>query len=268
MSALSSNAGRRFPSGTYRNRARLEQRRVLGCRSPGRSVKCNAPRVDRSGPPRIAIQLGKELMLKRRIFVSTMLIGLLPAQAYAQSSAPVSGDQKTARTFVVGKHKQLSQALKAAKDPKTDPKLMAVLDEMLDYDSLAKSTLGKQFDGITAEQRAEFGALLKQVVRGSYRKNLRDTSVYKIEYLGEEQAKQGWLVATRATHRTKKRDKPLSVDYVVGGPADQMRVHDIVTDGVSLVRNYRRQFSRIMKRKGWAELIEMLRKRAKKLAQG
>jgi phospholipid transport system substrate-binding protein len=38
-------------------------------------------------------------------------------------------------------------------------------------------------------------------------------------------------------------------------------VFDVVTDGVSLVRNYRNQFNRIITDHGWAELIHRMRDR-------
>ena len=39
------------------------------------------------------------------------------------------------------------------------------------------------------------------------------------------------------------------------------RVYDIITDGVSLVKNYRRQFRRIIRDEGWDGLIDRMQKK-------
>ena len=41
------------------------------------------------------------------------------------------------------------------------------------------------------------------------------------------------------------------------GPGD-WRIVDIVTDGVSLTRNYRRRFRRVLRKEGWRVLMEKL----------
>ena len=175
-----------------------------------------------------------------------------------------SAQNGAATRFVEQKQRELQQAIRVSKDTKSDPKLLAIFDSMLNYDRLTHEALKQHWDEITPEQRVEVTSLLKQLVQNSYRKNLRDPGNYGIDYLGEHSAKDGTLVQTRTSNKKNPREKPLSIDYVVEQVGGRWLVHDVVTDGVSLVRNYRRQFSRIIKKKGIDGLMTQLRKQLDK----
>ena len=47
----------------------------------------------------------------------------------------------------------------------------------------------------------------------------------------------------------------------MGRTGRHWRVSDVTTDGVSMVRNYREQFNRIIDRDGWDELISRMQRR-------
>ena len=64
---------------------------------------------------------------------------------------------------------------------------------------------------------------------------------------------------TVAKSRTNAREEPVSIDYVVGRAGDSWRVQDIVTEGSSLVNNYHQQFSRIIKKDGFPELLKRMK---------
>lgn len=198
---------------------------------------------------------------------ASALIGSCPAVAVAQGAPPaamLAVDGKEASDFVRKKHEELRAAVKAAKDPKTDPKLLAIFDSMLDYDALSHDSLGKEWDGLTDAQRAEFSSVLKQLVQTSYRKNLQDTSDYVVEYLGAEPGPSGMLVKTSAQSKLKKREKALDIDYVVSSTGQGLKVRDIITAEVSLVANYRSQFKRMLKNGGFDGLLEQMRKKLDK----
>ncbi|MGE3670067.1 MAG: ABC transporter substrate-binding protein, partial [Polyangiaceae bacterium] len=61
--------------------------------------------------------------------------------------------------------------------------------------------------------------------------------------------------------KTDKREEPLSIDYVVATERGSLKIIDIVTEGSSHTRGYRSQFKRILKKKGWDELIRLMKKK-------
>lgn len=170
----------------------------------------------------------------------------------------------SAKEFVRKKHDELQTAVKTAKDPKTDPKLLAIFDTMLDYDAISKDSLAGEWEGLDDGQRAEFSALLKQLVQKSYRKNLRDPADFSVEYTGAEESSQGVLVRTLAQNKANKREKALGIDYLVSMTKDGLKIRDVITDQVSLVGNYRSQFKRMLKKRGFDGLIEQMRKQLDK----
>lgn len=182
-------------------------------------------------------------------------------------SEPASGssvDGKAATEFVRKKHDELQAAVKVAKDPKTDPKLLGIFETMLDYDSLSRDSLGDDWTSLTPPQQKEFSEILKQLVQNSYRKNLRDPSSYAVQYTGTDAGNRGTLVKTLAQSKANKREKALAIDYVVTETAGGLKVRDVITDGVSLVANYRNQFKRMLKKRGFDGLLEQMRKQLDK----
>lgn len=160
--------------------------------------------------------------------------------------------------FIRARHNELTTLLKQSKSEKID----AIFDETLDYDSLARESLKDYWDSQTPEDRAEFQRLLKQLVRNAYRRNLKKTLGYDIEYKGSGEGASGEIVRTVAKSRTNQREEPISVDYVVKQVNGKWRIQDIVTEGSSLVGNYRNQFRKIIKKHGFQELLRRMKNKA------
>ena len=163
--------------------------------------------------------------------------------------------------FVKAKQEELVKILRAG-GPDEDKKLEVIFNTMLDYDALAQLSLDKHWSGLSESERAEFTALLKQLVQRAYRKNIKKTLNYEVTYKGEGQANNGQLVRTVARNKEKPREQPVNVDYVLHQVGGQWRIFDVVTEGSSMVTNYKSQFGRIIKKSGFAELLKKMRSKA------
>jgi len=102
------------------------------------------------------------------------------------------------------------------------------------------------------------------LVRAAYRKSLKRISDFDVEFKGEAQGETGQIVKTVAKSRSDARQEPISIDYVVHEVNGKWRVADIVTEGSSLVGNYRAQFRRIIKKNGFPELIKRMKTKLEK----
>ena len=160
-----------------------------------------------------------------------------------------------AQRFLKGKHAELAALVQ--KDEKA--KLDKAFDQVLDYEALAKDSLAGSWDKKTPAEREEFQKLLTELVRGAYKKNLKRTLGYAIEYRGETKIERGVLVKTVAKNAKNAREEPISIDYAMHLVGSRWKVRDIVTDGSSLVSNYKNQFRRIEKQHGFAELLRRMR---------
>lgn len=197
-------------------------------------------------------------MLKRRMFllVTVMLSVLVSAgAALAQSATDVVRTKQTA----------LFSLIKQPASAANQDKIQRLFDEMLDYSGLAKASLADEWAARTDAERQEFSNILKQLVRKAYEKNLKKTVTFRIDYVGQDPVDSAELVRTRATNQANSRDEPVEIDFKMVKDGSSWKVADIVTEGSSLVRNYRNQFTRIIKRDGFPALIKKMND---KLAKG
>lgn len=191
-------------------------------------------------------------LLARILPVLTLLCGLfITTHAHAES----------AEDFVKARQGELTAILRKPDSPANQKEISAVFDRMLDYDKLAKDSLGDQWGKLSADEQKEFQGLLTQLVQRAYKKNLRKTLDYDVSFKGQDTAKKGQLVQTVARHKTDKRQEPISVDYALHQVGGKWLVYDIITEGSSLVGNYKSQFRRIIEKNGFPALVEKMKKK-------
>ncbi len=182
--------------------------------------------------------------------------GALPA---AESPAV---DVKSAETFIRARHNRVRAVLRQPDTPKRAAQLTELLGEFLDYDMLSELSLDQEWKQRSPKERKRFVSLLRQLVERQYQRNMESTLKYKVTWVGSEPIDgTNALVKSSARSRTKKRQPPVEIDYSMRPDGNQWRVWDISTDGVSLVKNYKRQFRRVIQNEGWEGLINRMEKK-------
>ncbi len=164
-----------------------------------------------------------------------------------------------AENFVKGKHTELTELVSKAKTADDEKKLDAAFDAVFDYQALAKATLQDSWDARTPAERGEFTLVLKDLVRNAYRRNIKKTLGYEVDYKGEEDGEAGKVVRTVAHNKKNNREEPVSIDYVVHQVDGKWLINDIVTEGASMAHTYRSQFRKVIDKKGFAELLKRMK---------
>lgn len=203
--------------------------------------------------------------MSRRLFTALPSLCLAAALGVAASAAHAQ-DATAAETFLRGRHTAVQQLMRrpahgAAAVEHRKTQLTQALSELLDYAELSRRALGEHDAQATPAQRTEFASLLRQLVERSYQKSLESTVDYEIRYLGATSSATDVTVRTVARSRTNGREPEVSIDYTLHQVGGAWRVFDIATDGVSLVRNYRRSFHGIIARSGIDALLARMRVR-------
>jgi phospholipid transport system substrate-binding protein len=145
-------------------------------------------------------------------------------------------------------------------------RLHQIFDDILDYDALAKASLGDEWDKRSDAERSEFAGLLKQLVRNAYERNLRSTANFDVNYLGEHSGAGGTvLVDTKSQAKGNSREEPVEITFSMVQRNGGWKVADIVTEGVSLVSSYRNQFTKVIRKDGFATLVQKMKT---KIAKG
>jgi phospholipid transport system substrate-binding protein len=191
-------------------------------------------------------------------------MSLLVAFALLVGLPAVASANPAAEATLKSKQAELTGLLKKGKSADSDKKMATIFDALLDYETLAKKSLGSHWDDLSDAERKEFQDVLKRLVRNAYRKNLKKTADYDVKYKGSNPAKQGVVVHTVAKSKSNTRDEPISIDYAMHKVDGKWEVYDLVTEGSSLVNNYKSQFGRVIKKKGFAELMRRMKKKLDK----
>jgi len=163
-----------------------------------------------------------------------------------------------ATDLVKAKQSAIFQELQASSPD--EKKIGAIFDEMLDYDALARASLGDEWGHLTDAQKKEFSDLLKQLVRQAYERNLKKTLDFDIAYTSEQDKDGGQVqVNTTATSKTDKREDPIEINYLLQKNGSAFKIIDIITEDVSLVSSYRSQFVKAIKDSGYDGLVKKMK---------
>ena len=149
----------------------------------------------------------------------------------------------------------------ALKDPaKLIPRrhmLAEAIASRFDYAEMSRRSLAAEWKPLTTAERTEFVEAFKGFLIDRYAERIEGYSGEQVEYLSER------IEGTYAEVRTELvSDKTtIPVDYRLLMNEGRWHAYDLVVDGISLVKNYRSQFQKIIRESSYQELIKKLRER-------
>lgn len=146
----------------------------------------------------------------------------------------------------------------AKKGPQRD-RIWKIVRQAFDFVEIAKRALAYNWRIFTPAQRQEFTELFTDLLGNTYLDKLQS------QYHNEKIVfvKQDQFSLDRAVVHTQilRESVATPVDYSMMLENGQWRVYDVNVEGVSLVQNYRTQFSSILLNETPAQLIERLKKK-------
>lgn len=189
--------------------------------------------------------------MARLQFTSWLLAGFL-----LLSQMPAYGEASTALATVKSSNEAILALYRSS--PQTDDKVLrkifAVMDGVTDYQAMADSALQQicadRGDELCGKIRSEFIDILKlsaTVKLGRYRAD-------RFDYGAEEQRGTEILVKTIAYYK----EESVQLDYLLDKRQGTWRIVNYLVDGVDTIRNYQRQFKRIVEKESLAGLHSRL----------
>lgn len=175
-----------------------------------------------------------------------LIVGLAAAPVMADDTGQVSQLLKSKIDAVLSvlENKDMAEAEK--KD-----KIMAIVEPVIDFELMAKLTLGKtNWAKLSGNQQQEFIDLFVERLKDSY---LDKTTLYsdqKVVY--HPASKAGSKIHMPVDVVTQ--DKTAEVLYKFYSAGSRWRVYDVEINGVSLIKSYRSQFDEIL-RSGTVEAL-------------
>ncbi len=193
--------------------------------------------------------------MKRRISGFALLLFLLSAVS-ALAAGPLETVKANAeKVLAVLRDKNLNE------EPKKE-KLRAYYREMIDEVELSRRTLGANWGKLNPAQQREFMDLYRQILEKAYA-----DKIFSYDYSGAKLVfgKETMLSQNRAEVETKSvtPSQEVPVTYRVVLKDGAWKVYDVVIENVSLIQNYRSQFTSILAKNTPDQMIEILKEKVK-----
>ncbi len=134
-------------------------------------------------------------------------------------------------------------------------KLRQVVLRRFGFNEMAKRSLGVHWSERTAQERTEFVKLYTDLLERAYIDRVEGYTGEKILYPGE--AVDGNYSEVKSKVVTKKNQEVPIVYRLINNDSN-WEVYDIVIEGVSLVNNYRAQFSKIIRTSSYEDLVKKM----------
>jgi len=139
-------------------------------------------------------------------------------------------------------------------------KIWEIIQQVFDFDRISKLALGKYRKKFNESQLKNFTDVFARLLEKNYLKKIQaEYKNEKVNYLDQKVKKDKALVATEIIREKVK----IPVDYLMWLNNDLWRIYDVKVEKVSLVKNYRSQFQKLLgdESKSPSEVTEQVRKK-------
>lgn len=192
------------------------------------------------------------------IFLTTLFIistGLV-TQTYAQMG------KEDIRQMLDERNEEIKALLGPNGTDYTEEKrqeLKDIINEVIDYGAMAKFALQETWESLSGDQQQNFVKIFSQIVRDH---SLTNLDIYRAEvtYEGIDVNGGNAEVVTLATLGRVRT--PVTYELAYRDNSQKWVVVDLIVDGVSTAKSYRRQFQDIIRDKGYDYLYTTLKDRA------
>ena len=139
-------------------------------------------------------------------------------------------------------------------------RILAVVNRMFDFRGMARSSLGQNWNNLTAEERDRFVSLFASLVEQRYIGKIDAYSNQKVIYKNQRVRNNKARVYTAIIDK----DMEIPIDYSLQISQGKWLIKDLKIENVSLIANYRRDFNSIIRKEQFAGLIEKITEQLKK----
>lgn len=197
-------------------------------------------------------------------FVSMLLLGwaLVAGGAVAEDLGPEALVRQTSDRMIEVLKEQ--QEVIRAEPQRLYELVHKIVLPHFDFERMARWVLGRHWRQATPDQQQRFVDEFRTLLVRTYGTALLDYTDQQINFLPLRKSKSDDDVTVR-TEVVAPGAQPIPIYYSMHRGADGWKVYDVAIDGISLVSNYRADFSNQINTAG---LDALIRKLAQRNAQG
>ncbi|MCH9675842.1 MAG: ABC transporter substrate-binding protein [Gammaproteobacteria bacterium] len=182
----------------------------------------------------------------------------------APSARAARPDADAAQAFIGGLADDASKALRGEGSlSEREAKLRSLLRKGFAIDLIAQVALGKHWRRVSATERDDYTTEFGEFLLRTYASRLGgfDREAFEV---GEAVARGKRDVIVQTRIRQAGNAPAIKAGWRIRQVNGELRIIDIVVEGVSMVLNQRQEFAQIVRTRGMSALIEMLRARTQR----
>jgi phospholipid transport system substrate-binding protein len=138
-------------------------------------------------------------------------------------------------------------------------KIETIALERFDFETMAKLVLKRDWRKFSDAEKSDFVEVFRTYLSTSYSNRITRYNQEAIEMKGERLEQRGDVTVSTAIQGGSADG--VEISYRVRNRGEQWRIIDVVIEGISLVSNFRSQFSDVLRQGGPQELLSRLRKK-------
>jgi phospholipid transport system substrate-binding protein len=148
-----------------------------------------------------------------------------------------------------------SQPADATESAKRQAEIRQTAVELFDFDEMSRRLLGRRWMEASPQEQQDFVALFTDLLQGAYLNTIGNYPLATITFVGETIS--GSYAQVQSRMAAGKGE--VAIEYRLLEHEGRWAVYDIAVDGVSLVSNYRSQFTSMLKRMSFAQVLDRMR---------
>lgn len=201
----------------------------------------------------------EEMATVRRLFLlcaaAVTIIAAAPGPGAVPGEATAAVKDTTDKILAVIKDPELQ---KPGMEAEKRARIRRIADERFAWSEMARRSLGRNWAKLSEGQKQEFVPLFNNLVYQAYMDKVADYKGEKIVYSGE-QVNDGYSTVSVVVVTEKNTEIPIA--YRMMKDNQRWVVYDVSIEGVSLVNNYRTQFSEFLTNGTIDKLIARLKEK-------
>ena len=138
-------------------------------------------------------------------------------------------------------------------------RLREAIHRRFDFAEMAGRSLGAEWRRRSPEEQKEFVVLFTDLFEDAYLDLIESYSGEKVEYLRNRTENDFAEVDTKLID---DKGREFLITYRLHNVNGDWKVYDVVIDHVSLVNNYRAQFTRVLARSSFQELLNKMKEKS------
>jgi phospholipid transport system substrate-binding protein len=181
----------------------------------------------------------------------TMVADAQPGQAIGRSGPLYVVTSSISRVLRIVR----SQPADATESGKRQAEIREAAVELFDFDEMSRRLLGQRWMEASPQEQQDFVALFTDLLQGAYLNTIGNYPLATITFQGETISGSYAQVQSRMVAGKGE----VAIEYRLLEYEGRWGVYDIAVDGVSLISNYRSQFTSMLKRMSFAQVLDRMR---------